>query len=993
MSNFRRVLLTTTMAVGFAVVFAPTLSAQEPPTEAAPPVQTVPPPTPTPEPLPPPAAPAAPTPPVARGVAPPAEPAPEDEIIVTGSRIPRANVTAPTAVTTVTAETIELSGLVNVAEILRATPSFGVSGLSTSSSNFLTTAAGVNTLELRNLDEDRTLVLVNGRRYVSGVAGSSAVDFNTIPVDLIDRVEVITGGASAIYGSDALAGVINVILRNDFEGVEARYQYGQSDEADDVTHRANLQLGGNFADGRGNAVLSVTWSKEEGVFARDRSETAVDDIAECVLTDEPGTCQTSFAPFFSSYSPRGRFFVPSTGESFTLSEGVGPGGTVVPWSTTEFGFNRQQFRTISVPIERYLIAGSANYEFTPNVRAFLETTYAFTEAQSTQEPFPFGYEDAEISGIPVDNPFVPQAIREAVLAAGDDTVEFFRRMSEVGNRGALARRDTFRIVAGLEGEVADTFEWELFYNYGQTTDDQQGGGQVNTPNFREAINVVEENGELVCANPAARAEGCVPINIFGLGSISPAAANYIRAPTQRQQFVRQEQIVGTFGGPLFALPAGDVSFVVGAEWRRESAEDVPDALTQSGQNAGNVEQPTFGSFNATELFVEVEAPLLRDAPFAEELTVGAAFRYADYSTVGETEAYTARVSWAPIEPLRFRAQYARAVRAPNVTELFAPGGENFAPVADPCQGVTATDVPGVVDDNCRSIPAIAARIAATGAFNLTQTEIQGTGGFTSRGNPNLSPETSDSFTVGAVFDQELGRNGRATLSVDYFTIEIEDLIDVIERQASLDQCFQAADFPNVFCAAVVRDLDGPAFQLGEITEVNSGFINEGTLQTSGIDVSALYALDLEQAFGWRGELQLRANYTYLIDFETERFGLTDEDKGEVGFPEHEWQAAALYRMGPFTAQWQTNYIGESVVDVDPESLFNFTIDPYVTHDVQLSWDVTEQANLYVGVNNAFDEDAPVILSGVPGNTTGTDTNAEVYDPIGRTFYAGARLRF
>ena len=469
-----------------------------------------------------------------------------DEIVVTGSRIPRANLTAPTAVTTIDAEVINQSGMINVADILRAVPSFGVSALSSANSNFLTTSSGVNTLQLRNLEEDRTLVLVNGRRYVSGLTGSAAVDFNTIPTELIERVEIITGGASAIYGSDALAGVINVILRDDFEGVKFGYQYGEADAGGEIENRFNFTAGGDFADGRGNAVVQATYTDQKGLLSRQRPNTAIDDTAECALTGEPGTCQNSISPTFSSYSEYGSFFVPSTGQDFTVSQGTGATGTVVPFfdNFDQFGFNRSFFRRYTVPTERYLVSTLLDYDVSQGVNAFVEATFAQTRTESEFEPFAHSNSDLGIAGIPVDNPFVPQAIRDAVLAAGDDVIQYRRRMTEVGERGASSTRDTYRFLVGLEGDVAEKYNWQTYFGYGRMDDAQQGGGQINVASMREALNVVDGDGnpgtfDPVCADPVAVAQGCVPINLFGLGSISPAAADYVRAPTSRQQFTEQ----------------------------------------------------------------------------------------------------------------------------------------------------------------------------------------------------------------------------------------------------------------------------------------------------------------------------------------------------------------------------------------------------------------------------------------------------------------------
>lgn len=926
----------------------------------------------------------------------------EEEIVVTGSRIARpANETAPTQVTTIGAEEIQDSGLTNVADILRTVPSFGVPALSTTNSNFLTSGAGINTLQLRNLGEDRTLVLVNGRRHVSGVPGSAAVDFNTIPVQMIEQVEVITGGASAIYGSDALAGVINIILRDDFEGLEAGYQYGVTDHGDLESHAPYVLWGVDMNEGRGNLTLMASYNDQGAVFARDRDDTQIDDLALCVLTDLPSDCTTPVEPFFSSFSEFGAFTIPSTGDRFTVATGVGPGGGVAPFDVDAFGFNRQRFRIISVPTERWLFAANVHYDFTPDIEAFFESTFVHTETGSEIEPFPLGQGDVNLTGVSIDNPFVPDDIRAAAIAAGDSEVLFSRRLTEIGNRTTSGERETIQIVFGLRGDIGDRWNWEAFGAYGQTDQWENSGGSVSVPNFQNALNAIDldgdpaTTGDIVCADPIAAAQGCVPINIFGLGSISPAAADYVRLPTSRDSFVRQEMVGATLGGPIFELPAGDVQIVGGVEWRRESARDAPDEFTQAGLTAGNQEFITEGSYDVLEGFVETEVPLVRDLPFVHELSVGAAYRISDYSTVGTTHAYTARLSWSPIEDLRFRAQYARAVRAPNIGELFAPGGENFAPVADPCNGVTAVDDPTtVVDDNCRSIPAIAARIASVGSFTLTQAEIQGTGGFTGAGNANLDPETADSINLGVVYSHDFADAGRLVLSVDYFQIEIDDLIDVIDRQQSADLCFNAAAFPSPFCAALVRDAAGPAFQTGELIEVNSGFLNEGRLETSGVDVSASYNTTFEDLVGqdW-GDIGIRMNYSHLLDYTESRFGVDADAAGRVGFSEDKLQAAVSYDNGPFSAQWEMTYLSDAQPDTDPASPFYYDVGEYITHDFQVGWDVTENANLYLGVNNAFDEDPAIILSGVPGNTTGTDTAADVYDPIGRAWYVGARVTY
>ena len=725
--------------------------------------------------------------------------------------------------------------------------------------------------------------------------------------------------------------------------------------------------------------------------------TAVDDIALCALTGVEADCQTEQNNFFSSFSEYGRFFVPSTGQSFTVGTGTGPTGTVVPWNLGTFGFNRQAFRRYTVPTDRYLLSTLVDYELADGIRAFVEGTFAQTRTESELEPFPHSNSDLSIGGISVDNPFVPPALRNTILAAGDTEIEYFRRTTELDQRGSTARRNTYRMLFGVEGDINDDWSWETFYGFGRMDDAQQGTGQINVLNMREALNAIDGDGnpatfDPVCANPAAVAEGCVPINLFGLGSISPDAAAYVRAPQSRQQVTQQQVFGANFAGPLGENWAGSIDFAAGAEWRREVAEDVPDVLTQAGLNAGNAEAPTFGDYDVGEVYFELEVPLISEKRLAENFSIGLAYRHSDYSTVDTTDANAVRLSWSPTETVRVRAQVARAVRAPNVTELFAPGGENFAPVSDPCNGVTAA-TPGQIAANCRAIPAIASRIADQGVFTLTQTEIQGTGGFTGRGNQRLRTETSDSSSLGVVFNNDTD-GGSFTVSIDYFDIEIEDLIDTVGRQTSIDFCFDvpATGFPNDFCQFIVRDTSGPAFQLGEITEVNSGFVNEGTLQTTGVDLSFAWSHDANWIRNAPGQVSVRLNHTHLLDFEENKFGAPDNLVGETGFAEDEWQAAFVYGPGRWNMAWEWTHIGDSVPD-NSNPLFDFNVGSYNIHDVQASYEFKENAKVYFGLNNALDEDAPIILSGIPGNTTGTDTDANVYDPIGRTWYAGLQWSF
>ena len=957
----------------------------------------------------------------------------DDTIIVTGSRIARdANLEAPTAVTTIGSEALDFSGETNLSSVLRQIPSFGVSGISSTNSNFTLQSGGVNTLELRNLGEDRTLVLQNGRRIVaSGFPGTNIVDFNLLPVDLIDRIEVVTGGASSIYGSDALAGVINVILKDDFEGVQFTSQYGETWEFGDFQEYSfRLTVGGNFADGRGNAVLSGEYVNNDGIASANRPDTRIDDIAFCAFTGNPDNCQTSVEPFFSSFPPQGRFIIDNNNgtpgdDSDDFSSNFNPDGTPFNTNSGDFnapgagdGFNRQQFRTIAVPIERWNLSALADYDIydgdNVTVTAFLEGTYGSTFTSTRLEPVPLDSADI-FGGAPIgydiDNPFVPAEIRALALAGGDDNIAFVRRTLEIGPRGNEALRETFRLVAGLKGTLFDDYSWETYLNFGRTSRSQESTASLNANSLRFALDAELDpvTGLPRCVDETARLQGCVPINFFGRNSVSAAAADYVRHIEIINSRIEQTVAGATFSGPVpgLELPAGAVQFALGAEWRREFSDNQPDGLQQAGLAIGNAIPGNRGQFEVYDLFGEVEIPLVKGQEFFEDLSVGGAYRFSDYSTVGTTHAYSVNAAWAPVEDIRFRFQYARAVRAPNVGELFDSGTENFAPVADPCNNLNAQTDATIVA-TCLQDPLVAQRVALTGDFVLTQPEQQGTGGFSGTGNRDLDPEIGKSFNAGMVLTHDFGTWGDTAFSVDYFNIDVTGFIAQPGRQFTLDQCYGSGDFAgNQFCAFIVRDdLGVPATQ-GEITEVNTGVVNSGFVKTAGIDFSLQHNFDLG---GWdwmnsaagvvpvwddAGLLSIRANYTWLRKYESEIFGAFEDDLGEVGIFEHEILAGATYRNGPFTFSWDSQWLSNASIDDDPPgNIFDFNVGDYWRHDMQARWAFNDgAAEIFFGINNVTDAEPPKILTVVPGNATGTDTQPEIYDVVRRAYYGGLRLKF
>jgi iron complex outermembrane receptor protein len=943
---------------------------------------------------------------------------------ITGSRILSINAESPAPIQVLTAEDIAASGVTNVQDLLLKNPTFGVPTFSRTNSNFLTSSAGVSTIDLRNLGIARTLVLINGRRVVAGIPGESAVDLNTIPTQFVERIELLTGGASSTYGSDAVAGVVNIILKKDYEGFNVDYKYGVSEKGDDKRHELALTWGATTANGKGNLMGHFGYSKQGAVMSKDRSQTAIDQVDLGLLTGDPADFFTAQRPFFSSFAPQGRFFH-DTG-SFTYDAN----GNVIPWSTNgplgdgvgATGFNRTAFRTIAVPTERFLFASKGSYEFAPDHRAFFEGTYAASQTKSVLEPYPLGAEDvfpASGGQVPAEffvgnqivrNPIVPDALYNLISDTDGDGLRdyyFTRRMAELGNRGNVADRDTFRMIVGLEGKLFRGWDYSLYAGYGATKESQTSSGQVNVLNFRNAlesvadINDIDGDGnttEAICRDANARAQGCVPVNIFGFNAISPAAAQYIQAPGLLATFTSQKLLGGSISGEPFSLPAGPVGVAVGFEYRDEFARSEFDPLQQAGLNAGNAIPRTEGSFDVKELFAEIRLPLLKNAPFAKALNLTGAVRGGKYSTVGDTLSWNAGLDWALNDMFTLRATSALSTRAPNINELFSPPSQDFPTgLNDPCTGVTATSTTPA-SAACRADPGVAANIAANGVFTLNQADIQGISGF-NRGNPNLDEEKGKSWTLGLAFKPRgMGYLDNFALTVDYFNIKIDDAIVPTPRQFILDQCY-AGDAS--FCQFIVRRPAAVgANSAGSLEFIDSGVSNSGGLATEGVDFTVNFADRVGP-----GRLSAALSYTHLLEGYEIPLPGADKDPfmGEIGAPRDKFTLKLGYKWNAWSITTQITHVAKSALD--DQFLAGFDCSPGVPcapgsikvpaktyTDLGLSYQLNKTVQLYGGIDNLFDTKPP-LLSSMPGGDTGTETNAGTYDPIGRRYYVGVRAQF
>ena len=944
-----------------------------------------------------------------------------ERVEITGSRILSVNAVSPAPVQVLTSADIAASGAINLQELILKSPVFGTPGISRTNSNFITSSVGVATVDLRNLGSDRTLVLVNGRRYVAGQSGSATVDLNTIPTDFIDRVEVLTGGASASYGSDAVGGVVNIILKKSIKGVNLDASIGQSEKGDDTLKKFSASAGANSADGKSRMLAHFSVTQQGAVYSKDRANSAVDGFSEALgFSGDPADIFKNHTPFFSSFAPQGRFFYTSAAGTKT-SRTLDANGNVIPFSTNgpagdgvgATGYNRNAVRTIAVPTNRLLFAANGDHQVSDAATIYFEGTYSATRTTSRLEPFPvdstggtnpifaggkFVPAETLVNGVKVKNPYIPQALFNLFTDRDGDGLKdynFTRRLTDIANRGNTADRDTFRFLTGVKGDLSKTWSYDAYVSHGFTKEAQIGTGQANAANFRYALAVVPDaNGTPVCADPIARASGCAPANVFGTNTISPAAANYLHAPSSLETKITQTFAGATVSGEPFSMPAGPAGVAIGVEYRKETSSDVADALTQLGLNLGNARPVTKGSFDVKEIFGELRLPLLKGLTMVKALDATLAVRGGEYSTAGNTTSWNAGVDWALNNTVRVRATSAVSTRAPNIGELFQGPNQTFPPgLSDPCVGVTAVST-GAVSEACRKDPGVVANIAQNGKFTLGQADLQGISGF-DLGNPKLGPEKGRSVTLGIVFSPRLPDGwGDVSLTTDYYRIRISDAINQPGRQFQLNQCYGG---DAKFCKDITRRQTAVgANSAGALSIINSSVENTGGQYDEGVDLTANYSTKLGG-----GRFSSRLSYTYLIKAWKKATQVADLDysTGELGAARNRWTLGLNYDIGSIGVRSTLTYIGRSNLDDQfmvanefPTGQGFGVISAKTYTDVQLTYTLGK-AQFYLGVNNLLDTKPPLIPSGVLGNNTGVETNAGTYDAIGRRYYGGVRYSF
>ncbi|MBR9783276.1 MAG: TonB-dependent receptor [Gammaproteobacteria bacterium] len=911
-----------------------------------------------------------------------------EKIEVTGSRIRRTDIEGANPVTVMSRVDIEKFGVTSIGDVLQAIPSAG-SAINTNNNNG---GDGTTTINIRGVGSNRTLVLVNGKRWAPGLGGS--VDLNNIPAAIIERIEVLKDGASAVYGSDAIAGVVNVITRQDFEGVQASGYVGQWDEGDG--NKEQWDIGFGTANDKGNVYFNISYVEEEPTLAGDR------EISAVPVFGTPEGFGGSSAP------PQGRFLTfPASGGLNNL-QGDGNGG-LEPWVEPTSRFNFAPFNYLSTPQERTNIYTQARYELTDNVSVNVTGFYGNRKSEQALAPTPLflGTAFDEAAELAANHPFNPfnalittnpsiytdpasegynengEGLDPSLYDPNSQELYLFgRRMMEAGFRSFRQNVDQFQFNGGFEGvfEVAETeFFWDVNYTYADITQNTSTDGLLNMDRVRLAL-----------GDPANCTDGCVPLNLFGgatgigEGSITQEMLDYITFTAQDELNSSLESYSANISGEILELPAGYLAFAAGYEKRWQSGYDQPDAIIAAGITSGNARQPTNGSFNVEEAYLELAVPLLSDMPGVEQLDLELATRYSDYSNFGDTTNSKIGLKWRINEDLLVRGTWSEAFRAPSLTELFRGAADAFPALTDPCNE-GGDGAPG-----CAGVPA---------SYSQPNSQIRITVG----GNEDLEAEEAESFTYGFVYSPAQVEG--LSITFDVFDIEIDNAVSTYGAQTILNTC---AETGTVLCSLITRGAGG---NVVDLVNVN---INTGGVTTSGFDYNVAYNFETDY-----GDFRVNWDGTYIdersaiiVDPGTGETTVFN-DAGQAGdrdvVPRLRTNLALTWMYDDWTANWLMRYIGntteacdfgrradqneqEQLLCSDPSEevggdSFN-ELEAMAYHDVSLAYAVNDNLRITLGVNNLFDTDPEVSYS-----TFANSFDPSMYEIPGQFFYSRVNLTF
>ena len=925
-----------------------------------------------------------------------------DTIVVTGSRIRRVDAETATPVFTIDAAAIDRTGAATIGDFLQDIPA--ISGAATNPSVNNGGGTGAATVSLRGIGDERTLTLLNGRRMVYN-------DINSIPMAAIARVEVLKGGASAIYGTDAIGGVVNFILKRDFDGGELSVGYGQSSEGDAERTTGNVTYG--WSGERGNVLLNLNYNDQREVLAADR------EYSRNALTLYSGTVTVGG----SSRTTTGRYSVPRTNAAANGINCAGTGATVAltriagrpgtQWSdfrcfnnATDL-FNYQAVGNLQLtPQERAGAFFSGRFNINDNVTAYAELYNQSTRAYGQIAPLPFdarpGQDEVTISPNSVFWPF-------AGLTSGLVGNDLRLRLSAIGNRRFSYNTDVTQISTGFEGAIGDSsWSYDVGMTYGKLEQNALSTGYLFTPALASALgpSFRDSTGALRCGTPAAPIANCTPVNFFGdlSSAADQAALARISSPSINKTDETLKNFYANTSGDLFELPAGMVGGAFGVEYREESSAFEPSFLA--------VVDPTnytclisseacttraVGEFDVTEIYGEVLFPLLADAPLAQSLNAIAGARWSDYSTFGSTTNWKVGLEWRPIDGLLVRGTVDKVFRAPTIDDLFQGDSASSDSFSDPCNRWRGAPVGSPQRLACANVP-------TDGTFNQTDTQLSAIKG----GNSTLQPEEGKVFTYGVIYDPSWLEG--ASVSVDLWRIYLNDTIGTVGTQTILNNCFNNGQFCNLFS----RNASG------EILRLFDRNANVGRTDTKGVDFGLKYRLE-DTAFG-SFQFSLDTTYTAQYDVKTIVLGqvvaqqylagtfLSSANGGLGNYSRVRSLGSLGWSMGDWEAQWTSRYIsGFSVGAIFPNTRTNVCADlglaitaggtpgcqfdrgSQTYHNLQVGYNVEAwNTKFQIGVDNAFDKQPPIIYQ---NNSLNGNTDERTFDTVGRYYWATATVKF
>lgn len=935
-----------------------------------------------------------------------------EEIVVTSSRIRRAEETFSNPVLAISGDSIQQSGMTSLGSYLKETPALVGSqdANDNAGSNADIGTTGLSLLDLRNLGVQRTLVLVDGRRHVAALPGTAAVDVDTIPLALIERVEIQTGGASAIYGADGVSGVVNFIMKRDFEGIDVRAQFGRSGHGDADSRLFSAVAGLNFHEGRGNFTLALEHSQDDRLPSRRRSY-ASSDREYLVFnpfdrSDDPNLYDRIplrdvrywdsstngaifidddyIADFDGDGTPWDIGTIPSDGGFAPISPIFAQGGDGTPLA--------RYAGDLLPELQRFTANFFANYEISPAAKVFGEIKYSRSDSFSEAQPtFDFFLQ------IEPDNPYIPANI--AAAAAGQP-IYMSRDHFDLGVRNEDVERETVRGVLGIGGDITDNIRYEASYVYGETEVKNYAGNNRYSDRFVAALDAVvdPDTGNIVCRSnldPSAEPSnlsmtydplpgtwagsftpgpnsGCVPLNLFGEGSPSQAAIDWIMLESLSTSKITQEVVqafVAGDTGDWFELPAGPLGFAFGVEWREERSDSVPPLEDQLGLTFGNILLPSEGEYDVKEVFAEISVPLLANRPFAEVLSIDGAVRLSDYSTIGNATTWKIGAIWSPIQSIALRGTIAEATRAPNIGELFDPGGQDFEIIADPCDINRLDEGSSTRAANC------AALLTSLGVDPSTYIDpSQASIGGVSLGNPDLEEEIAETTTIGVVFRPTFAPS--LAISIDWYDVELTNAISVATAEEAAQICVDSPSLDNDFCGLITR-----APGTGAITSFVQQPVNVANFRTEGYDFTVNYELDPTR-WGMRDvgtfNFRLVGNKLEKLTFIRLPNAEPDPDLGEEDAPEWQMNFDATWQLDALLVNYGINYFDKTYRYSYQERRANPDLvapqyrkyDARFTHDVQVRYGFDNGIAIYGGVNNLTNQEPDVDKDFYPVSATG-----------------------